>query len=38
VSQMEASLEAKPRAHIVDMARDNPDSTALVVKQWLKTN
>jgi len=38
VSQVEASLEAKPRSHIVDMARDNPDSTALVVKQWLKTN
>jgi flagellar M-ring protein FliF len=38
VSQVEASLEAKPRAHIVDMARENPDSTALVVKQWLKTN
>jgi len=38
VSQVEASLEGKPRSHIVDMARGNPDSTALVVKQWLKTN
>ena len=38
VSQVEASLEGKPRSQIVDMARGNPDSAALVVKQWLKTN
>ena len=38
VSQVEASLAGKPRSQIVDMARGNPDSTALVVKQWLKTS
>ncbi|HEU4683472.1 MAG TPA: flagellar basal-body MS-ring/collar protein FliF [Nitrospira sp.] len=37
VGQVEASLAAgKPRAQIVDMARGNPDATAVVVKQWLK--
>ncbi len=38
VDQVEAALAGKPRSQIVDMARSNPDSTALVVKQWLKTN
>jgi flagellar M-ring protein FliF len=38
VSQVEASLTGKPRSQIVDMARGNPDTTALVVKQWLKTS
>jgi flagellar M-ring protein FliF len=39
VSQVEASLAAgKPRSQIVDMARGNPDATAVVVKQWLKTS
>ena len=38
VSQIEASLTGKPRSQIVDMARGNPDTTALVVKQWLKTS
>ena len=38
VSQVEASLVGKPRSQIVDMARGNPDNTALVVKQWLKTS
>jgi flagellar M-ring protein FliF len=38
VSQVEASLTGKPRSQIVDMARGNPDATAVVVKQWLKTN
>jgi flagellar M-ring protein FliF len=38
VSQVEASLSGKPRSQIVDMARGNPDATAVVVKQWLKTN
>ncbi len=38
VSQVEASLGGKPRAQIVDMARGNPDATAVVVKQWLKSN
>ncbi|HXC68207.1 MAG TPA: flagellar basal-body MS-ring/collar protein FliF [Nitrospiraceae bacterium] len=36
VSQVEASLAGKPRSQIVDMARGNPDATAVVVKQWLK--
>jgi flagellar M-ring protein FliF len=38
VSQVEASLTGRPRSQIVDMARGNPDTTALVVKQWLKTS
>jgi flagellar M-ring protein FliF len=38
VSQIEASLTGKPRSQIVDMARGNPDTTAMVVKQWLKTS
>jgi flagellar M-ring protein FliF len=38
VSQVEASMEGRPRSQIVDMARGNPDSAALVVKQWLKSN
>ncbi len=38
VGQVEASLAGgKQRAQIVDMARGNPDATAVVVKQWLKT-
>jgi flagellar biosynthesis/type III secretory pathway M-ring protein FliF/YscJ len=45
VSQLEASMAGAsdtlpngvPRAQIVDMARGNPQSTALVVKEWLKT-
>ncbi len=33
----EASLTHAPdRAQIIDMARKNPDTTAVVVKQWLK--
>lgn len=37
VSAVEASLESgASRAQIVDMARKNPDGTAVVVKQWLK--
>jgi flagellar M-ring protein FliF len=33
----EASLAgAQDRAQIIDMARKNPDTTAVVVKQWLK--
>ena len=39
VSAVEASLESSAsRAQIVDMARKNPDGTAVVVKQWLKGN
>jgi flagellar M-ring protein FliF len=34
----EASVPGAPdRAQIIDMARKNPDTTAVVVKQWLKT-
>lgn len=39
VNAVEASLESSAsRAQIVDMARKNPDGTAVVVKQWLKGN
>ncbi|BCA54818.1 Flagellar M-ring protein FliF [Nitrospira sp. KM1] len=38
VGQVEASLAGtKARGQIVDMARGNPDATAVVVKQWLKS-
>jgi flagellar M-ring protein FliF len=34
---MQASLTNAPdRAQIIDMARKNPDTAAVVVKQWLK--
>lgn len=37
VGTSEASLAgAQDRAQIIDMARKNPDTTAVVVKQWLK--
>lgn len=36
VGQLEASIGGVPRTQIVDMARGNPQSTALIVKQWLK--
>jgi len=37
VGAVEASLTGAPdRAQIIDMARKNPDTTAVVVKQWLK--
>jgi flagellar M-ring protein FliF len=37
VGTAEASLAGAPdRAQIIDMARKNPDTTAVVVKQWLK--
>lgn len=39
VGTVEASLTGTPdRAQIIDMARKNPDTTAVVVKQWLKSN
>lgn len=39
VGAVEASLTSAPdRAQIIDMARKNPDTTAVVVKQWLKSN
>lgn len=37
VGQLESSLGGVPRTQIVDMARGNPQSTALIVKQWLKS-
>jgi flagellar M-ring protein FliF len=38
VGQVEAALAGKQPAQIVDMARNNPAATAVVVKQWLKNN
>ena len=38
VSQVEAALEGKPRSQLIDMARGNPEATAVIVKQWLKTD
>ncbi|MDP3599393.1 MAG: flagellar basal-body MS-ring/collar protein FliF, partial [Nitrospirota bacterium] len=38
VSQVEAALEGKPRSQLIDMARSNPEATAVIVKQWLKTD
>lgn len=39
VSAVEASLESGvARAQVVDMAKRNPENTAVVVKQWLKGN
>jgi len=37
VGQLEATIGGVPRTQIVDMARGNPKSTAVVVKQWLKS-
>ncbi len=38
VGQVEATLAGgKPRGQLLDMAKSNPDATAVVVKQWLKT-
>lgn len=36
VSQVEARIADAPKPQLLDMARSNPESTALVVKQWLK--
>lgn len=36
VSQVEAALEGRQRTDLIQQARNNPDSTAVVVKQWLK--
>jgi flagellar M-ring protein FliF len=38
VGQVEAALAAKQPAQILDTARNNPAATAVVVKQWLKSN
>jgi flagellar M-ring protein FliF len=38
VSQVEAALDGgRQRSQLIDMARSNPDTTAVVVKQWLKS-
>lgn len=36
VSQVEASMAGVPRVQLLEQARSNPESTALVVKQWIK--
>ncbi|WP_447973792.1 flagellar basal-body MS-ring/collar protein FliF [Nitrospira sp. Kam-Ns4a] len=36
VSEVEASLSAAPRAQLVDQAQRNPETTALVIRQWLR--
>ncbi len=38
VGQVEAALAGRQPAQILDMARSNPAATAVVVKQWLKSN
>ena len=38
VGQVEAAISAKQPAQILDMAKNNPANTAVVVKQWLKSN
>jgi flagellar M-ring protein FliF len=38
VSQVEAALGGKDHSRLIDMARSNPESTAVVVKQWLKAS
>ncbi|MGH7233369.1 MAG: flagellar basal-body MS-ring/collar protein FliF [Nitrospiraceae bacterium] len=37
-SQGQAQVSVMPQSQIVDMARSNPESTAMVVKQWLNNN
>jgi flagellar M-ring protein FliF len=38
VGQVEAAISGKQPAQILDMAKNNPANTAVVVKQWLKSN
>lgn len=38
VGQVEAAIAGKQPAQILDMAKNNPANTAVVVKQWLKSN
>lgn len=38
VGQVEAAISGKQPAQILDMAKSNPANTAVVVKQWLKSN
>ncbi len=38
VGQVEAAISGKQPGQILDMAKNNPANTAVVVKQWLKSN
>jgi flagellar M-ring protein FliF len=38
VGQVEAAMSGKQPGQILDMAKNNPANTAVVVKQWLKSN
>lgn len=38
VGQVEAAITGKQPGQILDMAKNNPANTAVVVKQWLKSN
>lgn len=38
LGQVEAAIAGKQPAQIIDMAKNNPANTAVVVKQWLKSN
>jgi flagellar M-ring protein FliF len=38
VGQVEAAISGKQPGQILDMAKNNPANTAVVVKQWLKNN
>jgi len=38
VGQVEAAITGKQPSQILDMAKNNPANTAVVVKQWLKSN
>ena len=38
VGQVEAAISGKQPSQILDMAKSNPANTAVVVKQWLKSN
>jgi flagellar M-ring protein FliF len=38
VGQVEAAIVAKQPAQVLEMAKNNPANTAVVVKQWLKSN
>lgn len=38
VGQVEAAISGKQPSQILEMAKSNPANTAVVVKQWLKSN
>lgn len=38
LGQVEAAISGKQPGQILDMAKNNPANTAVVVKQWLKSN